>query len=872
MYHYTLDDVYLRRNPNFTPPPVKKQVSIAPGAAPVFPRSKTLTRFNDFSMANRFTSACSPIIYRDHLLGDEYYGNSFVCEPVHNLVHREIVEPQGTTFTSHRAADERQSEFLASEDSWFRPSMCRTGPDGALWISDMYRFVIEHPKWIPDAAQKRVELRAGEDKGRIYRVYAEGKEPRPIARLDKANTAGLVAALDSPNGPQRDLAQQMLIWRGDKSSIDPLRKLATEATRPQTRLEALCTLDGLGALTEGDVRRALGDQHPGVRRQAIRLAESRLAGAPALVPAVLKLVDDVDPQVQMQLAYTLGSCPGAAGALAAMLARQAADPYITAAAFSSVSKANVAAVLSETLKRDGDAPPAALVERLLAMAAAMGEDVAVGKALRAVSMPRDGKYAAWQFAALAEVAQALARRGAKLDALLDDQGRQQLIAMLAAARETAAAGNDAPRAVAATAVLARGLDGRTEDDLALLATLLAPQKPPEIRSAAVAALARTGSRQTPALLLAAWPASSPALRSQILDALAGREDWSLALLTAVEEGQILAAQFDARRRQQFTTARSKLVREKAEKVLAGTVDPNRQKLVETYLPAAAGGDRDRGKLVFAKRCANCHRLEAAGYAVGPDLAALASRPADYLLTQILDPNRAVEARYLEYVVLTADGRQQSGMLIEETGASLTLAAQEGKQFVVARSDVEQVKSSGKSLMPEGVEKDVSPAEMADLLAYLKSSTPPPKKVAGNQPEVVGQYVLDSSIRLSPTSARIYGPTLTLEEKYRNLGWWNSQEDYAAWTIEVPAGGEGDYRVTLDYSCADGASGNTAIVEVAGQALAAAVTSTGSWDDFRGMAVGTVKLPAGQSELVVRSSGPVKNALFDLRGVRLVPVK
>ena len=299
--------------------------------------------------------------------------------------------------------------------------------------------------------------------------------------------------------------------------------------------------------------------------------------------------------------------------------------------------------------------------------------------------------------------------------------------------------------------------------------------------------------------------------------LAGREDWSLALLAAVESGQISASQFDARRRQQFVTSRSKAVRDKAEKVLAGTVDPNRQKLIDTYLPAAtAGGDKARGKQVFAKRCANCHRMEAAGYAVGPDLAPFASRPVEYLLTQILDPNRAVEDRYLEYIVLTADGRQLNGMLVEETGASLTLAAPEGKQSVIPRGDIEQIKSSGKSLMPEGIEKDVPPGEMADLVAYLKSNTPPPKQVAGNQPEIVRQYVLDNSLRLSATAARIYGPTLTLEEKYRNLGWWSSQEDHAAWTFEIPAGGEGDYRVTLDYSCADSAAGNTVVVEVGGQ--------------------------------------------------------
>ena len=175
MWHYVLDDHYLRRNPHFAPPPVRKQVSQSPGASPVFPRSKTLARFNDVNKANRFTSACSPMIYRDDLLGPEFYGNSFVCEPVHNLVHREIVTPQGVDL--HQPAGRRTSRRA---NSWpptttgSAPAWCRTGPDGALWVADMYRFVIEHPKWIPDELQNKLDLRAGDDKGRIYRIYPSG--------------------------------------------------------------------------------------------------------------------------------------------------------------------------------------------------------------------------------------------------------------------------------------------------------------------------------------------------------------------------------------------------------------------------------------------------------------------------------------------------------------------------------------------------------------------------------------------------------------------------------------------------------------------------------------------------------------------------
>src|SRR5207253_625297 len=164
-----------------------------------------------------------------------FANNTFVSEPVHNLIHREVMTASGYTFTSRRAIDEQTSEFLASSDNWFRPTMIQTGPDGALWVADMYRQVIEHPEWIPKDWQKKLDLRAGWDKGRLYRVYPVGKPPRPIPRLDQLDTAQLVAALDSPSGWQRDLAQQLLVWRQDKAAAPLLEKLAADSNRPLAR-------------------------------------------------------------------------------------------------------------------------------------------------------------------------------------------------------------------------------------------------------------------------------------------------------------------------------------------------------------------------------------------------------------------------------------------------------------------------------------------------------------------------------------------------------------------------------------------------------------------------------------------------------------
>jgi putative membrane-bound dehydrogenase-like protein len=876
MWHYTLEDHYLRRNPHFAPPPNKKQVSTSPGAAPVFPRSKTLTRFNDFHTADRFTSACSPIIYRDEWLGPEFYGNSFVCEPVHNLVHREIVTADGTTFTSRRADDEQTSEFLASDDNWFRPSMCRTGPDGALWISDMYRFVIEHPKWIPDEFQKTLDLRAGDDKGRIYRIYHESRPPRSIARLDKLDTAGLVAALDSPNGTQRDLAQQMLIWQNDRAkSVPPLMQLIMTSERPQARLHALCTLDGLLATPATLLAHGLADEHPAVRRHAIRITEPRLSKSD-LGPAVLKLAADTDPHVRMQVAYSLGAATDAQSAetLAQLLTDAEADVYLKAAATSSLNKVNIGLVLSRVLAAENGQPPAALVEQLLTIATALGNEAAVRDAVDAV-LAGKGDVKLWQLAALGGLLDVLERRKLKLDEIAGGSATDALAAIFAQARQIAtgeAVGRELPERVAAIRLLGRGSSGQDED-LKLLAGLLTPQQPAEVQLAVVAALARLRQPDLAAALLTGWSSHTPALRGQILDVLVSREDSSAGLLAAIEGGQVSASQLDARRRQQLLNVKNDALRQRAEKALAGAVDPNRQKIVEQYLKATAAiaNDAARGKAVFAKRCANCHRLEGVGHSLGPDLAALTSRSREALLTAVFDPNRAVEDKFLEYVVRLTDGRTVNGMLLEETGASLTLAAPEGNQTVIPRSEVEQLKSSGKSLMPEGVEKDITPAEAGDLVAYLATSTLLPKLFAGNKPEVVRPFV-DGSIRLVATQARIYGPTVVLEEKYRNLGWWSSIEDHAVWSFDVPADAGGEYRVTLDYACDDLAAGNTVIIEVAGQSLSLKVEGTGSWDNYRGKEIGVVKLPAGPGELLVRSDGPIKAALLDLRSVRLVPIK
>lgn len=873
LWHFVLDDGRLRRNPHVAPPIPRVDVPLSPGQSPVFPISRLLPRFNDFHTANRFTSACSPIVYRDDLFGPHFAGNVFISEPVHNLVSRLVLSPRGVTFVGRRAPDEERSEFLASTDNWFRPTMLRVGPDGALWIADMYRHVIEHPEWIPKDWQERLDLRAGHDMGRIYRVYPLHKKPRAIPRLDRLDTAGLVAALDSPSGWQRDMVQMLLLWQKDPAAIAPLRRLAASSERPETRAAALCSLDLLNGLDRDTLLSRLEDPHPGVRRQAVRLSRPRPGFDEAFLDRLLARQEDPDAMVRMELACVLGDWddPRVGPMLGTLLVRAGDDAYLRAAVLSSVNTRNIEGVLVESLRHRPEE-----LESLLRLASALGNRNAAARMLEAVARAEKDRYAAWQFAALAGFLDQMDQKRsglmnlAKEDEAIYGNALPRLKPVFDAARQAAV---DAERGEAerraAIRLLGRGPDRQTEDR-ELLASLLAPQTPPALQATAAATLGRLIGDDVPGLLLRGWKAYSPTLRSQILDLLLGRSEWLNPLLAAIENKQIVPFDLDAARRQRLLDHPNETIRNRAAQVLQGTVSADRRKLIEEYRPVLKSpGDATRGQIVFSKHCAGCHKVGNVGHDVGPNLGALHDKSPEYLLTAILDPNRAVEARYINYVALTRDGRTLTGLLASETATSITLIGTEGKPETLLRTDLEELQSTGKSAMPEGLEKDIPPGDMADLLAFLTASLPQrqPKTFAGNKPEPVRPGE-DGSLRLTARNCSIYGRSLVFEEQFANLGYWTSEDDMAEWVLHGVKPGR--YEVTLEYACHDGSAGDRLVVQVGDQRIEFKVPGTGDWENYRKVALGTLNLEAGEHRLIARSAGPIRNALIDLREIRLTP--
>lgn len=740
-WHYPIPDHYLRRNP-FVPAPTPR-VAIAEGADPnlLHPISRTLERFNQPQSANRATSVCGLGLYRDSALGAAYEGNLFACEPVHNLVRRAVLHPKGATFGAVQPPDELQSEFLASRDNWFRPVQARTGPDGALYIVDMYRFVVEHPRWIPAERLAKLDVRAGADRGRIYRVVRAGTKPTPPWNFRKLATPKLVAALNSANGTARDLVHLELTQRADRAALAPLRTLATQASRPEVRLQALCVLDGMRAVTPEFLIPRFADPHPAVRGNALRLGEQFLAADAGgdVFAAMSHLAMDPEFTVRYQLALSLGESrdPRAGAILGQLVARDLGDPWMRAAVLSSATR-QPAAILQSVLAAAAKSPGRAeMINQLVTTAAGGGEAATLGDLLATIAPADPTRREPWQFAALRSLLDALDRKGITLGALATNAsaevraGVSRAGAIFDWARtEAESEGTAETTRELAVRLLGRGA-GQQSEDLKRLARLLNHPGSDRLRAAALDTMQRNRSSEVAALWLADWNARSPALRQVCIDGLLTRDEWVKELLAALAQQTVGRNEISPAHRQRLMKHSDAAIRQRAADLFQ-TVNSSRAEVLARYQGALTRpGSADHGREVFAKNCSTCHLMRGVGHNVGPNLAALADKtPADWLLA-IIDPNAVVEPRFVAYNLETKDERSLSGIVSAETATTLTLIQSDGLTEKLLRSDIATMRASGLSLMPEGLEQNIPLPDMADLIQFLRTT---PRPFGGATPQ------------------------------------------------------------------------------------------------------------------------------------------
>jgi putative membrane-bound dehydrogenase-like protein len=725
LFHYVLEDRYLRRNPHVTLPDPKQQV-IASANPKVYPLSREGKRYHSFEHAGHYTSACSAMIYRDELLfprgADQH---SFTCEPVHNLVQHNTIHESGPTFTAKHPADETDHDFVASEDPWFRPVMVRTGPDGALWIVDFYRYMIEHPDWLPP--QGKAELmkyyRDGQQMGRIYRVYPKDKSPRPIPNLAAMNTKQLVSELENPSGWVRDKAQQMLIWKNNSDVAALILDLFKTSHLPQARLHSLCTLDGLGALQPATIKEALHDEHPALRAHAVRLAETH----PNLLDALADLAKtEKSPGVRLQLACSLGefSAEQSAAALWALI-NDNEDPYINGAILSSAAR-NYSLLVDLLIHHRNPASHPFFAD-LLRMGLGMNNRDAMAAMLKVLIDARADTPVKTQMEMLALFFDAAKQKNTTIQKLAGNQNDalsktlDELPTTIGDARQLLSDPNVNPGLeLAAIGLLGRDARG-SELEVGILQRMLAPQKGPDAQLAAVRALGRIGTSQAADIMLQNWSSHSPSLRNTIADTLLASEAWSLQLLKAIEDKKVSPTDLDLPRRARLTKHSSPKVRELAAKVLAAT-ESNRQDVIDANRAVLTlTGERTRGAKMFATHCAACHRVENVGTDIGPALSSVANWTGEALLTAILDPDRQVEPRYLSYTAKLNNNDEIFGIITAETGGGLTMKGLDGKDQQILRGNIKSLTCTNHSLMPMGFEQAMSKQELADLISFLQTS-------------------------------------------------------------------------------------------------------------------------------------------------------
>jgi mono/diheme cytochrome c family protein/glucose/arabinose dehydrogenase len=221
-----------------------------------------------------FTAACSPLFYRGTALPKEYYGNVFVCEPSGNLIKRNVVEENGLLLTARDPHPGK--EFLASTDERFRPVHLTTGPDGALYVADMYRGLVQHGAYITPYLREQTlnrKLVKPINRGRIWRIVPENWQPARTPKLSGLSSGELVTYLSHPNGWHRDMAQRLLVERNDRNIEPVLTRLALTGENELGQVHALWTLEGLKLSNPDLLFRVFRDPSPLVRTTALRLLE-----------------------------------------------------------------------------------------------------------------------------------------------------------------------------------------------------------------------------------------------------------------------------------------------------------------------------------------------------------------------------------------------------------------------------------------------------------------------------------------------------------------------------------------------------------------------------------------------------------------------
>jgi len=708
--HLPMESRYFAHNPNLAAPPPVRDDQKPGGAATVYPLSKNKTLAA--THAGSFTSACGVYVYRGTALPEKFRGAIFTCEPAGNLVHAEQLEPDGATFRGKPLFD--KAEFLASAETAFRPVNIAGGPDGALYVIDMCRADVEHPDWVPQHLRHRYDFDGPKDHGRIWRIVSKDKPPRrEKPALGKAPVEELVKTLERPDDWWRTTAQRLLLERKDTAAITLLKKLAAESNLPQGRVHALALLSAFGPLDPEVLQPRIEDAHPRVREWAVKMSEPLLTQGTMLAD-IAKHASDQDARVRFQVALSLGAAPekDVIWPLREIACRNGNDRWARMAVASAVPTQPEKLLLSLV----GHQVWSEMLRELALLVGARKDMAQIGETIVAL----DKQWS--QSVVLLGLADGLARRGERLEKQMSSLPEKAQSVAKACAAQARNALADRNRSADTRATAARLL---VFDDPAAAPTALAAvlnrDEPEALQSAALSTLEAFPSEQTAELILAKFKTLLPSSRSAALRVLTSQPPLAAALLDALEKKKVQRGELDADSIRRLKASSDAAVKQRAAELLKDKSSEERQAIMKRYREALeTPADPKNGRAHFQQHCAICHRIGEIGTAVGPNISDTFGREPEALLVDILDPNAAIDTNYTAYMVKTKQGAVLTGIIAAQNASSITLRGPGGKDETILTQDTAEIRSTGQSLMPEGLDQALTPEMVRDVIAYVRN--------------------------------------------------------------------------------------------------------------------------------------------------------
>jgi putative membrane-bound dehydrogenase-like protein len=726
MYQYVIDQRYLV---HASVSGGSKQHLLEPAAAPaVHPRSRTVDRFNDQFARERFTSACSSIVARvpgimspaERAAGTKI---GFICEPVHNLVARISIDNSRAAMSAVRHPGDGEFDFLTSTDLWSRPVRVVNAPDGTIWVLDMVRRVIEHPQWIPSAWQERLDLRSGAHLGRIYRIFLQDFQPTPLQGF--GNTAAdLLPRLASDNGVIRDLALQAICATELPDLEASVRQIAQTHPSASVRVSALGCLQAKGWLNPDDVIAALNGSDGQLVRYALTLAEklpSSNQGVATALNTVVQKRHGSQVDLQWVLSSTLLAQFDASAGLKVIADRSPNDVWIGKALTLVIGEKESLAALNSILAGidryawdkphnldSYRAPLQRLWQRCSHEAQAILRKSRVDELLaREAFLPGDVLLlAAW--------AKSNAGTAAQFPPQLQQKLQQRLLNPEVLSQERLALAS-----LLGTGILA------TEADLDSLEVILAEENSSPIKVEAIARSAQLKSNKVPSVLLRHWMHLTSTERNAVCTSLlqAGNE-WTSQLVQELEAESIKPRELEPSVVQQLRSLEDKTLRSRVETVLGQPTA--RAPLVARYLQelkltgeSNSEASKAAGARLFAEQCSVCHRPKDGTPALGPSIENLGHWTNEQWVTAVIDPNQTVEPKFQQSTILTTSGQVFTGIVVERSSQMLRMATTDGKTQEVPSDEVEELKKSSVSLMPEGIEEKLTPQQLGEIISFLR---------------------------------------------------------------------------------------------------------------------------------------------------------